>query len=742
MNKLLTLLALLVLLTFIGCSDKGTAGKTKGTDSTHAKEYITKISLQEPDRALAIIDTMEMNKEALSYELNYLRFAIYVNGFSDMKMAEYYGKQVLKDSVELKKDVKCHFTILNTLADIANQNSQYAQSIKYAKEAYDLAKKNNVKEYEVSATEALALSLIKLGDDENGFKLFAEGKDEILKSLDQDVDFRKVNNAYSFVGNYMESLMTAKRYYEAGLLIPDLLNITKKMEAVDDVMDGVVEYRQLHTYGMLMKYYDKTGNTKESEKYLALIQKSQLTGTSFVEALVSEHYLNVGDVKRLAELTASIRENAVENNDTLSEFFVEYVLDYEKYISKAQGNYREAFEKAEVISSVKDSIAKRTNEEDGARLAKIYETQEKERLLAEKDAQLSWHKGIFVVVAVVLALALVFIVMLLMFNRKVNRRNKTIVSTINQMMEKEGELTRLRLSDDAKNVDPDEMRLMQSLEMLKDDMPMDDISTALGFTDAADFAKKFYTHFGIHAEEYRKWSRQLSEQENTGVKEAKQMRDSFISSMSHEIRTPLNQIYGFVQLLTDPNIQLSDDEKRQYNDIIGDQTRYMTRLINKFLEISEYESNDEPLPCEKVSIDELFDEVNSVVPRPADGVELTFCNSNNVAELKTNRTGLSRILQCIVGNAVKFTSSGYIKVECNTNVEGNMIFSVTDTGIGIPMGDEERIFDRFYKVDSFVPGPGLGLSLARVIAGRMGATIVVDRSYKDKGSRFVVTLFN
>ena len=309
-------------------------------------------------------------------------------------------------------------------------------------------------------------------------------------------------------------------------------------------------------------------------------------------------------------------------------------------------------------------------------------------------------------------------------------------------MEKEGELTRLRLSDDAKNVDPDEMRLMQSLEMLKDDMPMDDISTALGFTDAADFAKKFYTHFGIHAEEYRKWSRQLSEQENTGVKEAKQMRDSFISSMSHEIRTPLNQIYGFVQLLTDPNIQLSDDEKRQYNDIIGDQTRYMTRLINKFLEISEYESNDEPLPCEKVSIDELFDEVNSVVPRPADGVELTFCNSNNVAELKTNRTGLSRILQCIVGNAVKFTSSGYIKVECNTNVEGNMIFSVTDTGIGIPMGDEERIFDRFYKVDSFVPGPGLGLSLARVIAGRMGATIVVDRSYKDKGSRFVVTLFN
>ena len=740
MNKLLTLSVLWLLLTFAGCSDSRTAGGKGGADSTHTKEFITKISLQEPDRALAIIDTMEMNKEALPYELNYMRFAIYVNGYADNKMAEYYAKQVLKDSLELQKDVKCHFTILNILADIANQNSQYAQSIKYSKAAMEVAQKNNIKEYEVSATEALALSLIKLGDQESGFKLFAEGKDEIVKSLDKNNDFQNINNAYSFVGNYMESLLNAKRYEEAKQLIPDLTNITKKMEQLDNVMDGVVEYRQLHTYGLLMKFYDKTGNARESEKYLTLIKKSKLAGTNFVEALVSEHYLDVNDVKRLAEITASIRENAVANNDTLSEFFVEYVLDYEKYISKTRGNYREAFEKAEVISSVKDSIAKRNSEEDGARLAKIYETQEKERLLAEKDAQLSRHKGIFFVVAVVLALAFMFIVMLLMFNRKVNRRNKTIVSTINQMMEKEGELTRLRLNDDAKNANPDEMRLMQCLEMLKNDMPMDDIATASGFTDAADLAKKFYAHFGIHAEEYRKWSRQINEQEKMGMEEAKQMRDSFINSMSHEIRTPLNQIYGFVQLLTDSNIQLSDDQKRQYNDIIADQTTYMTRLINKFLEISEYESSDEPLPCETVSIAALYSEVDSIVPRPAEGVELTFSNRRETDTLQTNGKGLSRILQCLVGNAVKFTAEGFISVECHTGADGETVFTVADTGKGIREGNEESIFDRFFKEDEFVPGVGLGLPLVRKIARRMGATVELDRTYASKGSRFRVSL--
>ena len=163
-------------------------------------------------------------------------------------------------------------------------------------------------------------------------------------------------------------------------------------------------------------------------------------------------------------------------------------------------------------------------------------------------------------------------------------------------------------------------------------------------------------------------------------------------------------------------------------------------MLNKFLEISEYESSDEPLPKETVSIDETLSIVQSTVPQPQAGVELTFSNKSGKDNIETNGKGLTRILQCLVGNAVKFTSSGYISVECATNADGNTIFTVTDTGKGIPEGDEERIFDRFYKVDEFVPGAGLGLSLVREIARRMGATVVLDRPYAAKGSRFVVTL--
>ena len=734
-------LSVLMVLWFLAsCIGKRTEAIRTGIDSTHTREYIAKISLQEPERALAIIDTMEMNNEERPYAINYLRFVVYNNGLADFKMADYYGKQVLKDSIELKKDIKRQYTLLNTLASIANSNNQFAQSIEYAKMAADIARKNNIKEYEIGAIGTVALSTVMLGDKENGLKMFAKNKDMVMKLLNENPNFNTADIAFTFIGNYVESLIADKRYDEVEKNIPDLIYITNKLKTIENIMDGYAEYRQLHTYSILINYYDAKGNKKEAEKCLTEIMKSDLVGTSFVQAMISEHYYNVKDIKKLADITAKMRKNSTESKDTVSEFFIDYVLEYEKFIYKEYGNYREALGKSEMINDAKDSLFKKNSIEDGIRLSKIYDTQEKERLLAEKDTQLSKHKNIFIVVTIMMILGTAFIMLLLLFNRKVNRRNKTIVSTINQMMKKEDELTRFRLNEDANNVNPDEMRLMQSLEMLKGDKAIDEIAAECGFGNAKAFNKKFHEHFGIQAEEYRKWSKKIGEQDKTNIEEAKQMKDSFIRNMSHEIRTPLNQIFGFVQLLTDPNIQLSDEEKRQYNDIISDQTTYMTRLINKFLELSEYESSDEPLPRETISIDETLSIVQSTVPQPQAGVELTFSNNSGKDTIDTNGKGLTRILQCLVGNAVKFTPSGYISVECITNAEGSVTFSVTDTGKGIPEGDEERIFDRFYKVNSFVPGAGLGLSLVREIAKRMDATVNLDRTYTSQGSMFTVTL--
>ena len=740
-NYLLVLIAMYSLSLLIACSDRRATGESKGIDSTHTTAYIRKICIQEPERALAIIDTMEMNKEAKPYDINYLRFMVY-NGSDDKKVAEYYAKQVLKDSLELQKDPKEHISILNNLANIAYSNSQFTQGLKYAKASVEVARRNHLELQEYAATHYMGLSALALGDTISGLKLLKEGKERIIRLVDGNNTLYDISQAYMLVCNYMVGLLTAQRYDEAEKLIPDLLFITKKAKEVGKTIDGMAELRQIYTASLLMEYYDLTGNTKEGEKYLAEIQKSKLAGTSSVEHIVANHYFNVKDVENLAQVTARLRESTVATGDTLTDLFLTNVLSFEKYICRERSNYREALEKAEAIISVKDSLAKRKNEQDGLQLAKIYESQEKEKLIAEQEAKLKKHKDILIGVAVLMAIGMAFIVIVMRFNRRVNRRNKTIVATINQMMQKEDQLTRLQLGDDinAENINPEEIRLKQSLEMLKDDKSIDDIVTQCGYRDANDFNNRFYEHFGIHSEEYRKWSKNISSQEKTGIEEANQMKQSFIRNMSHEIRTPLNQIYGFVQLLTTPGIQLSDEEKQNFTGIIGEQTSHMTQMLNTFLEMSQYESSSEPLPVDTVDIGELLTMSCSSFQNIKDGVELSAKNNSGLVTLECNQKGLLRILHCIIDNAVKFTDKGLVSVECASYAEGNIVFSVTDTGKGIPEGDEERIFEQFYKVDEFIPGTGLGLSLARVIADRMGASIAVDRSYEAQGSRFNIVL--
>ncbi|MGM9734669.1 MAG: histidine kinase dimerization/phospho-acceptor domain-containing protein, partial [Prevotella sp.] len=306
-----------------------------------------------------------------------------------------------------------------------------------------------------------------------------------------------------------------------------------------------------------------------------------------------------------------------------------------------------ACDAAERVIVCKDSISRRTELEDAAELAKIYETQEKEKQIAEQEAKLTKQMYILIGVILLLVIGVAFIVIVLRFSRRVNRRNKTIVATINQMMQKEERLTQMQLTDDsnaAENIDPEEIRLKQSLEMLKDDKPIDEIVTGCGYRDANDFGKKFYDHFGIHVEEYCKWTKKMSEQEKTGIEEANQMKQSFIRNMSHEIRTPLNQIYGFVQLLTTPGIQLSDEEKQNFTGIIGEQTSHMTQMLNTFLEISQYESSSEPLPVDTVDISELLTMSCSSFQNIKEGVELTVKNNSGLETLECNQKGLLRIL--------------------------------------------------------------------------------------------------
>ena len=738
-SSLFSMVSLLLLFSTLGgCKYGSPKGGKVEKDTTHTIGYISKISLMEPERALAIVDTIEMNKEESPYIINLMRFAVYHNT-ADYRMANYYGLQALKDSAQLAKDPTRHLTLLTALAEINNLNSQYSQCMKYAKAARDVALRNNNEPYVLASTDAMALSMIKMGNVDEGLKIYERGREDIMKLIERKIDFNTANIAYSLVGNYIESLLSHKRYKEAEAILPDLLTILEKTKTIENVLDGLVEYRQMHTYSLKMKLYDNTGRQKESEKCLEELKKSKLAESTYVQSLVAEHYNTIKDYRNLAKTVDYIRKNSVQANDTLTDFFLSYVLQMEQQCYREKGDYRKALEKGDAIVMVMDSLAKRDKAQQVMQLAKIYETQEKDRLIAEKEKQLNRQVFFIATAVVVIVVAILVILLMIRYNRQLGRRNKAIVATINNMMEKEDQLVMMRMADADSNgkIDPNELRMFNAIKMLKETEDIARVAKDCGFANEEDFVGRFRNQFGISPYSYVKWSAQLH---SGKTEDTEHLKDSFIKNMTHEIRTPLNQIYGFVQILTDPNIVLTDEDRRTYNNIIAQQTNNMTSMLNKFIEISEYESSDEPLPKSTVDVNSLFDSIRALESKLNAGVTITYENSNSTDTIETNQKGLTRILQCLAGNAMKFTQSGSISIRCLTNGNGNTVFTVTDTGKGIPEGEEEKIFDRFYKVDEFVPGTGLGLSLCRIIAKRIGATIALDRSYNEKGARFIVTL--
>ena len=226
------------------------------------------------------------------------------------------------------------------------------------------------------------------------------------------------------------------------------------------------------------------------------------------------------------------------------------------------------------------------------------------------------------------------------------------------------------------------------------------------------------------------------------AEEANKMKASFIRNITHEIRTPLNAINGFTQLLNNPNFELNEEEKATMTSTIKKNVDNITQIVDEILQVADKESksvyakNDTINCCQ--FLHEMIEKYQSEV-----SFGVTMDCSSNIGKnftIKTNETALRRIVCHLLDNAVKFTEKGSIHISCELEAEQNAIrISVTDTGIGIPEDKQEQIFERFYKVDSFSKGIGLGLSVSRMIAQKLGGNLVLDSSYKE-GSRFVVTI--
>ena len=218
------------------------------------------------------------------------------------------------------------------------------------------------------------------------------------------------------------------------------------------------------------------------------------------------------------------------------------------------------------------------------------------------------------------------------------------------------------------------------------------------------------------------------------------MKTAFIQNVTHEVRTPLNIITGFAQVIANPDMAESAEERKHISTMMQKSTRQVTMLMDEIIGLSLIDSTEQVTKDDDTNINRMLRKLTEEYRDHATcdtevKMETTLPDDYT---LKTNENMLHRIMNCLMENAVKYTQKGSITIRTKQDDEVLKI-AIEDTGSGIPEHEAEHIFDRFVKLDNFKEGIGLGLSLSRKLAQQLGGNVELDTTYKD-GARFIVTL--
>ncbi len=228
------------------------------------------------------------------------------------------------------------------------------------------------------------------------------------------------------------------------------------------------------------------------------------------------------------------------------------------------------------------------------------------------------------------------------------------------------------------------------------------------------------------------------------LERANRFKSDFVATMSHELRTPLNAIVGYNDLMLDGAFGTLAPEVAEPVRRIGASARQLVELINTTLDVSRIDTGRLPVDVRDVDVhtllDEIDDEMGELLTKP--GVAFRWDVAARLPRMRTDPLKLKLVLKNLIGNALKFTDQGAVVVSARRAGAG-VEFAVCDTGIGIPPGARELIFEPFRQADASLRrrhgGVGLGLYIVRRLVGLLGGDVLVE-SEPGKGSTFRVTL--
>jgi PAS domain S-box-containing protein len=234
------------------------------------------------------------------------------------------------------------------------------------------------------------------------------------------------------------------------------------------------------------------------------------------------------------------------------------------------------------------------------------------------------------------------------------------------------------------------------------------------------------------------------ERANIRLQELDRLKSVFLATMSHELRTPLNSIIGFTGILQQELVGPVNDEQKKQLGIVRDSSTHLLNLINDVLDISKIEAGQLTVarePCDlRAAIEKVASNMRLIAGKK--GLALEVVIAPEIGTITSDQRRVEQIIFNLISNAIKFTDKGRVIIQCSVK-GGEIVTSVTDTGIGIKNKDIDQLFEPFHQIDTGsvrqYEGTGLGLSICRKILDLLGGRIWVESEW-GKGSTFSFTL--
>lgn len=639
--------------------------------SSHQKyeKLIEQVINRDMDSALHLIDSLEDRHLIPEHKANYYRGQIHYKLGQELT-AELYYKRALTSDELLKERPVLYYYVSDQLSTILTVKGDQDGAVKTATEAYSVVRNDTTQEgYYWSAIllHDIGYSQMQLGHYAEAEKNFTQAWSTLKQLADEQSSFDNLYTWSRITYNIIDAYTSTEQFKEAEKWIPQAEEAIGRMAASPECPAATAEEYTagLNTHKALV--YVKTGRKSEANKAY-----QRFVGTKYSKSSsgLIEHseYLELAERwDDLADLTPKVDSVVQSWEIPLSLYYLKsYLTSYLKAYLKS-GRKEEALHMAERIVDSADSIYNYERQHNAAELAIMYETQEKEKQIAEQQSMLRNQRYLTALIGILLILVSFVIIAFLRL------RNAKRLAEKNQELEQK--------------------------------------------------------------------NKQLT-QANARAEESSRMKTDFIQQISHEIRTPLNILSGFTQVLTTPGIELGSEEREDINKRITVNTKRITELVNKMIELSDIHSQ---------TVIEREDTV-TVVQIAAQAVESSDLQHDKHLQfnlefdqeddkmIRTNAAAASRALSLLLNNATKFTKEGSIELRITSIPETKQIlYAVTDTGIGVPAYEAERIFEEFTQLDEYYAGTGIGLSVARSIARRLGGDINLDTSYQN-GARFIMTL--